>query len=561
MPAETVPTAFQPPGAPTLRLGNYEPLLELASGGMAVVYAARQLGAAGFERLVVVKRVHRHLLGNKDFFNMFRDEARVAALIHHPNVVAVSDVVEAEGELLLVMEYVEGSSLSTLRGAAREVNLQFPIPVAARIGADTLAGLQAAHDAIDMRGNKLDLVHRDVSPQNILVGVDGSSRVIDFGIAKARHRLTETKSGSLKGKYSYMAPEQTRGMEVDRRADIFAWGVVLHEMLTGDRLFRGENEFDTMRRIWEMPIPNPSSTNPAVPPALDAVVHRALARDVAVRFATAHEALDALEKAAPIGSPRDVAAFVERTTGERLRERRRALHGMLEGRVAPLALELPLDKDDSQTTLSPQSHSQIPTAYGSEANVAVAQRTIVEVPHPRNRTPLVVLLLAGVASVAVLAAAIVIFLFAFRAPAKATIASTTPSSAETLPAPVATPVAAANGSTDTAPSIEFSASEISSASAPTVVAGEAALTLHASFPIVSVHAIGLRRLQIQGKTAEIVLARWNENLRVEATLEGGRKAIAKVPSGAASAELVVTTVKSNPGPATTRDPNLQANPY
>ncbi|MGH7282666.1 MAG: serine/threonine-protein kinase, partial [Polyangiaceae bacterium] len=314
----------EPQPQATLRLGNYEPLIELASGGMATVYAARQLGAAGFERLVVVKRVHRHLLGNRDFFNMFRDEARVAALIRHPNVVAVSDVVEVEGELLLVMEYVEGSSLSTLRGAAREVGATFPVGVCTRIAYDALAGLHAAHEATDMRGNHLDLVHRDVSPQNFLVGVDGASRVIDFGIAKARHRLTETKSGSLKGKYSYMAPEQTRGMPVDRRTDIFAWGVVLHEMLTGERLFRGENEFDTMRRIWEAPIPPPSQVNPAVPRSLDAIVLKALARDPAQRFSTATEILDVMERAAPLGTQREVAAFVDKAAGARLRERQKA---------------------------------------------------------------------------------------------------------------------------------------------------------------------------------------------------------------------------------------------
>jgi serine/threonine-protein kinase len=548
------PGATSTPSSP-LRLGNYEPLLELASGGMAVVYAARQLGAAGFERLVVVKRVHRHLLGNKDFFNMFRDEARVAALIHHPNVVAVSDVVEAEGELLLVMEYVEGSSLSTLRGAAREEKLKFPIPVALRIAVDTLAGLQAAHDALDMRGNKLDLVHRDVSPQNILVGVDGSSRVIDFGIAKARHRLTETKSGSLKGKYSYMAPEQTRGMPVDRRTDIFAWGVVLHEMLTGERLFRGENEFDTMRRIWEMPIPNLSQVNPAVSPALDAVVQRALARNVDERFSSANEALDALESAGAIGSPRDVAAFVDKATGERLRERKRALHGMLEGRVLPLALDLPLDKDDSQTTLSPHSgpHSSAPR-LPSEGSVALAQKTIVEVPHAKNKNGPAMAILAAVSTLAVIAAALAVGLFAHRSSTTA-VASQASSSA----APLATAPEAA-----TSPAaVETQAPSAASAAAPSTNAlapGEVAFTVHADAAIVDVHVKGMHRLEINGNSARIVAASWKGKLRVDATLQGGKNASASVASGAESAELVSPHTTSAP-PATTRDPNLQANPY
>lgn len=525
---------------------------------MAVVYAARQLGAAGFERLVVVKRVHRHLLGNKDFFNMFRDEARVAALIHHPNVVAVSDVVEAEGELLLVMEYVEGSSLSTLRGAAREEKLKFPIPVALRIAVDTLAGLQAAHDALDMRGNKLDLVHRDVSPQNILVGVDGSSRVIDFGIAKARHRLTETKSGSLKGKYSYMAPEQTRGMPVDRRTDIFAWGVVLHEMLTGERLFRGENEFDTMRRIWEMPIPNLSQVNPAVSPALDAVVQRALARNVEERFSSANEALDALEKAGAIGSPRDVAAFIDKAAGERMRERRRALHGMLEGRVLPLALDLPLDKDDSQTTLSP--HSQPSSSQPrlpperSEGSIAVAQKTIVEVPHAKNKNAAAIAILAGISTLTMIAIVLAIGLFAHRSSTIALGSHASASSSAALAAPpeTASSPAAVATQTATAPT-----STTTNALAP----GEVAFTVHADSPIVDVRLKGMHRLEISGNSARIVAASWKGKLRVDATLQGGKNAIASVASGADSAELVSPQHTTGATPAATRDPNLQANPY
>ena len=556
-----------------LRLGNYEPLLELASGGMATVYAARQLGAAGFERLVVVKRVHRHLLGNREFFNMFRDEARIAALIRHPNVVAVSDVVEADGELLLVMEYVEGSSLSTLRGAAREVGVTFPLGVCTRIAYDALAGLHAAHEATDMRGNQLDLVHRDVSPQNILVGVDGSSRVIDFGIAKARHRLTETKSGSLKGKYSYMAPEQTRGMPVDRRTDIFAWGVVLHELLTGERLFRGENEFDTMRRIWEAPIPPPSHVNPQVPRALDAVVLKALARDPAQRFSTAVEVLDALEHAAPLGSQREVAAFVDKAAGARLRERQKALHGMLEGRVMPLALDLPVENDESQTTLS--TRSGVPAPGSSEGDIALAQRTIVEVPRPRNQPTMMIALVAVLVTIALGTTAIVVGVLALRhgtsAPASAssTTAATAASGAAATD-PRATG-AIATASTTTAASASAAPIEIDSASAPTSTAedlapGEVAITLRSDTPIMGVRARGMHRLEIQGNSARIIVASWTGKLHVDAVLQGGKAATASVPSGASSAQLVAaraaTTTTTKPGGGGSGgDTNLQANPY
>ena len=557
------------PSAP-LRLGNYEPLLELASGGMATVYAARQLGAAGFERLVVVKRVHRHLLGNREFFNMFRDEARIAALIRHPNVVAVSDVVEADGELLLVMEYVEGSSLSTLRGAAREVGVTFPLGVCTRIAYDALAGLHAAHEATDMRGNHLDLVHRDVSPQNILVGVDGSSRVIDFGIAKARHRLTETKSGSLKGKYSYMAPEQTRGMPVDRRTDIFAWGVVLHELLTGERLFRGENEFDTMRRIWEAPIPPPSHINPQVPRALDAVVLKALARDPAQRFSTAVEVLDALEHAAPLGSQREVAAFVDKAAGARLRERQKALHGMLEGRVMPLALDLPVENDESQTTLS--TRAGVPAPGSSEGDIALAQRTIVEVPRRRNQPTMMIALVAVLATIALGTTAIVVGVLALRH------GTSTPASASSTTAATATngtaatdPIATATASSTAASPSSTAPIEIDSASAPASTAddlapGEVAITLRSDSPIAGVRAPGIHRLEIQGNSARIIVASWSGKLHVEAVLQGGKAATASVPSGASSAQLVATragattTVKQSGG-GSGGDTNLQANPY
>jgi serine/threonine protein kinase len=294
-------------GATSLRLGNYEPLLELASGGMATVFVARHVGAKGFERLVVLKRVHPHLLGNREFTDMFTDEARIASLIHHPNVVPVIDVVESERELLLVMEYVESAALSTLISNTKNVGI--PTRIVARIIADALAGLHAAHQALDMRGEPMELVHRDVSPQNIIVGKDGTTRLIDFGIAHAADRLTQTKTGSLKGKLAYMAPEQASGLPSDRRVDIFACGVTLHEALVGKRLFRGENELDTMRRIMEAPIPAPSSVLPSISVELDAVVLRALERNPRTRYQTAAEFLDALEGAITPASARAVSAY------------------------------------------------------------------------------------------------------------------------------------------------------------------------------------------------------------------------------------------------------------
>ncbi|MEJ7729765.1 MAG: serine/threonine-protein kinase [Polyangiaceae bacterium] len=319
------------------RLGNYEPLLDLASGGMGTVHIARQVGAAGFERLVVLKRVHRRFVKDEAFRDMFVDEARVASLIRHPNVVPVIDVVEDKGEIFLVMEYVESLSLGMLAAAARKAGEPLPVPVVARIVSDVLAGLTAAHDATDMQGRTLDVVHRDVSPQNVVVGVDGQSRLIDFGIAKAARRLTQTTGGVLKGKLGYMAPEQLKQLPVDRRADVFATGVVLFEALTGRRPFPDDDE-DVRLALLLGDVPDPSSLSPDVPEKLDAVVQYALARERDDRFQTAAAFQQALETAVPPAPPREVARFVERWGGAVLAHRRaellRAL-GARDGSTAP----------------------------------------------------------------------------------------------------------------------------------------------------------------------------------------------------------------------------------
>jgi len=202
------------------QIGSYEPLIRLASGGMASLYVARHAGAGGFERLVVIKRVHRHLLANREFCDMFLDEARISSLIRHSNVVPVIDIAEASSELFLVLEYVESLSLEQLLAAAQQAGELLPPPVVSRIMSDALAGLHAAHEALDMRGAPMHVVHRDVSPHNILVDTHGMSSIIDFGIAKAASRIATTSSGQFKGKLRYMAPEQVKQQPSDRRADL-----------------------------------------------------------------------------------------------------------------------------------------------------------------------------------------------------------------------------------------------------------------------------------------------------------------------------------------------------
>jgi serine/threonine-protein kinase len=270
-------------------------------------------------------------LANREFYDMFRDEARICATIRHPNVVPVTDVVEADKELFLVLDYVESLSLSALLTGALDRGERLPPPILSRIFADTLAGLHAAHEAVDIRGNRLELIHRDVSPQNIIVGLDGTSRLIDFGIAKAESRMSVTTSGVVKGKLRYMSPEQVRHQPLDRRSDIFAAGVVLFEALTGQRLFAGDCQGDVVLEILLHETSAPSTQVPEIPPELDEVVARALARKREERFQTAAEFQEALERALPPASPREVARIVEQYGGEKLEERRAELQVALDG--------------------------------------------------------------------------------------------------------------------------------------------------------------------------------------------------------------------------------------
>jgi serine/threonine protein kinase len=311
------------------RIGSYEPLIRLASGGMASLYIARHAGAGGFERLVVIKRVHRHLLGNREFCDMFLDEARISSLIRHSSVVPVVDIAEAHGELFLVLEYIESVSLAQLLAAAKAAGELLPPPVVSRIMSDALAGLHAAHEALDMQGAPMHVVHRDVSPHNILVDTHGMSSIIDFGIAKAASRLATTSSGQFKGKLRYMAPEQVKQQTLDRRADVFSAGVVLYEALTGRSLFQGADEGDTVLSVLVTEIPDPSSIAPGISVRLDAVAHEALERRRDQRFTTAARFREALEAACPPAATEEVAAVVARLGGEVLSRRRKELQEAL----------------------------------------------------------------------------------------------------------------------------------------------------------------------------------------------------------------------------------------
>jgi serine/threonine-protein kinase len=298
-----------------LRGERYETLRVIASGGMATVHLGRALGAGGFERLVAIKVMHPHLASEPEFLAMFLDEARLAARIRHPNVVSTLDVQQDEGGVFLVMDFIEGPSLQQVNRALKKSGREMPLGILLQIFLDTLAGLHAAHELRDGSGKPLNLVHRDVSPQNILICVDGIARITDFGVARAEERITSTHSGQLKGKIGYMSPEQARSEPIDRRTDVYAAGVILWEALTGERLIRGANEALMFASVAASDHPLPREVNPAVPQALNDACMRALRRSPDDRFATAAAFADAIEKAAEadgisVASARTVAAFI-----------------------------------------------------------------------------------------------------------------------------------------------------------------------------------------------------------------------------------------------------------
>jgi serine/threonine-protein kinase len=321
-----VPPARRPqndtPNADIRRtFGRYRLYDVIAAGGMATVHYGRLHGELGFARTVAVKRLHKDYARDPEFVAMFMDEARLTMRVQHPNVVQTLDVVAAEGEVLLVMEYVPAVSLGQLLRAASTRGERVPASIAAKVVVHVLRGLHAAHEATDEAGNPLDIVHRDVSPQNVLVGTDGAARVLDFGVAKATGRQQTTREGQVKGKFAYMAPEQVTGVCVTRQSDVFAASIVLWEALTGKRLFEAESETALLARVLSAPIPPPSTESPGLDAELDRIVLRGLARDLPARYPSAREMALDLEAHARLERPSQMTEWVERLAGDELARR------------------------------------------------------------------------------------------------------------------------------------------------------------------------------------------------------------------------------------------------
>jgi serine/threonine protein kinase len=278
-----------------LQLGRYQVLKHLASGGIADVLLARASGLEGFARHVVIKRMKPELAKEERFAKAFLDEARISASLNHQNIVQVHDIGEEGGSYFFAMEYIHGEDTRTLLNKVRERGEHVPLEIAVAIMMSAAAGLHHAHEKTNSQGEKLGIVHRDVSPSNILVGYDGSVKIVDFGLAKAAQRSTTTASGTLKGKASYMSPEQCKGEPVDRRTDTFCLGIVLYELVTAQRLFKGPTEYATMAAVVDGEIPPPSRLRADIPPALDAIILRALSRKAADRYQTAEDFRAAVE--------------------------------------------------------------------------------------------------------------------------------------------------------------------------------------------------------------------------------------------------------------------------
>ncbi len=332
-------------------IGRYALFDVLAAGGMATVHIGRLLGPVGFARTVAIKRLHPQYARDPEFVSMFLDEARMCARIRHPNVVPTLDVVATQGELFLVMDYVQGESLAHLIRAVAKRGDRIPWRIAISIMSGCLHGLHAAHEAKDERGLPLGLVHRDVSPQNVLIGVDGMARVLDFGIAKATGRFQTTREGAVKGKLGYMAPEQMAAEGVTRQADVYAAAVVLWEALSAKRCFDGDSEAVVLARVLTGEVLPPSSVWGDIPAALDEVVLKGMHRDPAARFQSAREFAQALEKLTP-AAVGEVGEWIELTAQQTLEDRARKVAEVEEGAggLTPAATDAPPPLDRSAAT-------------------------------------------------------------------------------------------------------------------------------------------------------------------------------------------------------------------
>ncbi len=306
-------------GAPEIqgeKFGHYILLEHVATGGMAEVFKARMMGMEGFQKTVAIKRILPHLTDNDEFVNMFIDEAKLAAQLNHNNIIHIYDLGKIDRSYYIAMEYIEGWDLRSVLQRCREKSVVMPIRHALSIASLLAGALDYAHRKRDFENRELGLVHRDVSPQNVLISREGDIKLCDFGIAKAASKASHTRAGALKGKLQYMSPEQAWGREIDHRSDIFSLGLVLYEMLTGRRVFAGDSEMSVLEQVRNPQVAPPSTVNPDIPEKVDTIVVKALAADPADRYQSAKDMKQDLDKALrKLGgppSPAELAPFLAR---------------------------------------------------------------------------------------------------------------------------------------------------------------------------------------------------------------------------------------------------------
>jgi serine/threonine protein kinase len=298
------------------KFGKYYFLERISVGGMAEVFKAKSFGVEGFEKLIAIKRILSNVAEDEDFITMFIDEAKIAVQLNHANIAQIFDLGNIEGSYFIALEYIHGKDLRTIWDRHNRRSLLLPLPMSAYIMIRICEGLDYAHRKKNAAGSDLNIVHRDVSPQNILVSYEGEVKIIDFGIAKAANKASRTQAGILKGKFGYMSPEQVRGLPLDGRSDIFSSGIILYEMLTGERLFAGESDFSTLEKVRNVEILPPTTYNRKVPDALEKIVLKALSKDPDDRYKTSYDMQEDLQRFLIMNKSnfgrKDLAAYMKR---------------------------------------------------------------------------------------------------------------------------------------------------------------------------------------------------------------------------------------------------------
>jgi serine/threonine-protein kinase len=366
-------------------LGRYRVVDEIGVGGMASVHLARVDGPGGFQKWVAIKKIHSHLVEDQSFVNMFFDEARVAARISHPNVATVFDLGKDAESYWIAMEYLHGEPLREVMRRTEQPGQPMPPEIACRIIADAAEGLHAAHELVGPSGEKLNLVHRDVTPHNLFVTYEGVTKVVDFGIATFSSRMASTRAGMLKGKIAYMSPEQVVGEPLDRRADIFALGVVLWELTTGQRLFRMDSDLDMMAKVQECKPPRPSGVVRGYPIDLEKIVMKALSKNKNERYGTAREFSRALQsllmRRGLFVASDEVATYMQSLFGDRIRKREEHLrwaaditHTLNVDRNKVAAPSAPRGSDDTTQLTSSEVQAMQATDLGDEEDVPTVAR-------------------------------------------------------------------------------------------------------------------------------------------------------------------------------------------